>query len=156
MPGPTLQTELNAKTDRLAVELNTVCDRSGVPMQIVNGGSVMFFRVLDGSKAASLLFYLLREKGIYILEGFPSYLSTAHSEVDLRRLRIRSDQRRRNVRCRVFRFVPSEVKAEPSRNGLASTERSAPTHRSAARIVARRSNGIGRVVGLQRIVPSSS
>jgi amino acid adenylation domain-containing protein len=124
--GPTLQSELNAKTDRLVAELNTVCVRSGVPMQVVNGGSVMFFRVLDGSKAASLLFYLLREKGIYILEGFPSYLSTAHSEADLRRI---ADTFRISVGEMFdagFFGSALEVKAEPSRNGVAGTGRSAP------------------------------
>ena len=45
-------------------ELNAICVRSGVPLQIVHCGSIMFFRVRDGNKAASLLFYLLREKGM--------------------------------------------------------------------------------------------
>ncbi len=81
--GPALQERLNATSDRFVAELNAIAKSSDVPLQIVNCGSLMFFRVLSGSKEASLLFYMLRERGVYILEGFPSYLSTVHTDADL-------------------------------------------------------------------------
>lgn len=81
--GPSLQERLNARTDRFVGELNAIARSNLVPLEIVNCGSLMFFRVLQGSKEASLLFYMLRERGVYILEGFPSYTSTAHTDADL-------------------------------------------------------------------------
>jgi glutamate-1-semialdehyde aminotransferase len=32
---------------------------------------------------ASLFYYLIREQGIHILEGFPGFLTTAHDDADL-------------------------------------------------------------------------
>lgn len=84
--GLALQQELATKTKWLVSELNAIVTRSNVPLQIVHCGSVMFFRIVDNSKSAVLLFYLLREKGVYILEGFPSYVSTAHRQEDLERV----------------------------------------------------------------------
>lgn len=81
--GPALQQRLNARTDHMVAELNAIAKAGNVPMEIVNCGSLMFFRVLQASKEASLLFYMLRERGIYILEGFPSYLSTVHTDAEL-------------------------------------------------------------------------
>ncbi|MBX7104852.1 MAG: amino acid adenylation domain-containing protein [Gemmataceae bacterium] len=84
--GPALQERLNARADRFVAELNAVARSNAVPLEIVNCGSLMFFRNVGGSKEASLLFYLLRERGIFILEGFPSYLNTAHTDADLARV----------------------------------------------------------------------
>jgi amino acid adenylation domain-containing protein len=81
--GPALQERLNARSDRFVAELNAVAKANGVPLEIVNCGSLMFFRNAQGNKEVSLLFYLLRERGVYILEGFPSYLSTVHTDADL-------------------------------------------------------------------------
>src|SRR5205823_5955655 len=80
--GPRLQERLNARTDRLVADLNAVAREHNVPLHVVNCGSLMFFRVLEGQET-SLLFYLLRTRGVYILEGFPSYLGTAHTDADL-------------------------------------------------------------------------
>jgi amino acid adenylation domain-containing protein len=82
--GPALQERLNAKAAGLVAELNAIVDRFNVPLRVVHCGSILFFRVLDSRPATSLLFYLLRDKGVYILEGFPSYLSTAHTDDDLK------------------------------------------------------------------------
>ena len=82
--GSDLQRELTAKADSLVAELNAIVDRFNVPLRVVNCGSILFFRARDTRPAASLLFYLLRDKGVYILEGFPSYLSTAHTDDDLK------------------------------------------------------------------------
>jgi amino acid adenylation domain-containing protein len=82
--GPALQRRLNATADRFVAELNAAAAETGLPLTVVNCGSLLFFRPQDASnKATALFFYLLREKGVYILEGFPSYLSTAHTDADL-------------------------------------------------------------------------
>jgi len=81
--GPALQQALNARADRFCNELSAVLDRHAVPIELANCGSLLFFRVTGGNKEASLLFYLLRERGVFLLEGFPAYLNTAHTDADL-------------------------------------------------------------------------
>jgi hypothetical protein len=43
----------------------------------------MYFGIPLEVRFGGLLFYLLREKGVFILEGFPLYLTTEHSDSDL-------------------------------------------------------------------------
>ncbi len=83
---PELQQELSAKTDRLASALSEVFAEEGLPVRVVHFGSVFSFRSPRDWTAIDLLFYHLLEKGIYIWEGRICYLSTAHTEEDLRRV----------------------------------------------------------------------
>src|SRR3546814_5229960 len=43
----------------------------------------MFSRVQEAGELAPLLFYHLRDRGIHVLENFPSYLTAAHSDEDV-------------------------------------------------------------------------
>ena len=57
--------------------------RSGAPLHLDACGSVMYFGIPLELRFGGLLFYLLREKGVFILEGFPLYLTTEHSDADI-------------------------------------------------------------------------
>ncbi len=81
--GPELQTALNRRGDRLVSAIREVFREARFPMEIVNAGSIIYLRPHEGSKLALLLYPMLRAKGVYLLEGFPGYLSTAHSDEDL-------------------------------------------------------------------------
>jgi glutamate-1-semialdehyde aminotransferase/acyl carrier protein len=83
---PGLQAELNERTGRFASALNAALAAEGLPIEVVHFGSIFTFRVPRDLPAADLFFYHLLEKGIYIWEGRICYLSTAHSEADLRRV----------------------------------------------------------------------
>ncbi|MDB6125044.1 MAG: Amino acid adenylation domain protein [Pedosphaera sp.] len=84
--GPGLQQELNDKSDQLARELNEHFTRNGVPLLVLNCGSVFYFRFEHENGLENLLFYYLRERGVHIWEGRPCFLSTAHSAEDIRQL----------------------------------------------------------------------
>ena len=56
---------------------------AGAPLHLDACGSVMYFGIPLEVRFGGLLFYLLREKGVFILEGFPLYLTTEHSDADL-------------------------------------------------------------------------
>ncbi len=45
--------------------------------------SVMFLRNKEHAELASLLHFHLRNRGIHIVEGFPCYMTDAHSDEDL-------------------------------------------------------------------------
>ncbi len=84
--GPELYARLNEKSDRFAARLCAVAEAGGSQITIENCGSVMFLRVPPEYRFSGLLFYLMREKGVFLLEGFPMYLTTAHTEEDLDRV----------------------------------------------------------------------
>jgi amino acid adenylation domain-containing protein len=81
--GPELYRTLNETSDRFAARMRAVAEASGSQITIENCGSVMFLRVPPEHRFSGLLFYLMREKGVFLLEGFPMYLTTAHTEEDL-------------------------------------------------------------------------
>jgi|GEM_PF-397272 len=81
--GGKLQAELNARTAALAAELNDYFVQDNVPMKVVHFGSLFRF-VLKGD--LELFYYHMLDKGVYIWEGRNCFLSTAHSESDIRRI----------------------------------------------------------------------
>ncbi|MEO0398640.1 MAG: aminotransferase class III-fold pyridoxal phosphate-dependent enzyme [Pseudomonadota bacterium] len=81
--GPALQAGVNAKTTRLAESLNAFFQERGVKFEVAHFASQMFFRTAGEGDLGTLFFYHLREKGVHILEGFPSYMTAAHTDEDV-------------------------------------------------------------------------
>jgi len=81
--GPQLQKDLSDKTGRLAATLNQLFENGSVPARIEHFHSIFYFGFPSDQRLASLLYYHLREKGVHIQEGFPCFLTTAHTEQDL-------------------------------------------------------------------------
>lgn len=84
--GPALQEKLSERTSRLVDDLNSVFERHGIPTEIHNFGSIFFLKFPPEYHYASLFYYLLREQGIHIQEGFPCFLTTAHDDADLAKI----------------------------------------------------------------------
>lgn len=77
--GPSLQEDLNRRTEALAGRVNGYFEGEGIPVKMAHFGSV--FRLgLKGDQ--ELLNYHLLEKGIYVWEGRNCFLSTAHTDND--------------------------------------------------------------------------
>ncbi|GMU95633.1 amino acid adenylation domain-containing protein [Ignavibacterium album] len=81
-----IQYDLNKKAAALAEELNSFMLSRNVPIKFLNFSSVLYYSYPKDLNYFSLLFYLLRHKGIHILEGFPFFLSTAHSVEDIQKI----------------------------------------------------------------------
>ena len=84
--GPTLQERLSERTGRLVDDLNAVFERRGVPAGIHHFGSIFFLKFPAQYHFAPLFYYLMREQGIHIQEGFPGFLTTAHDDADLAKI----------------------------------------------------------------------
>ncbi|HEY6390559.1 MAG TPA: amino acid adenylation domain-containing protein, partial [Bryobacteraceae bacterium] len=84
--GPQLQQELSEKTGRLVHTLNALFEQGSVPARIEHFHSIFYFGFPADQRCASLLYYHLREKGVHIQEGFPCFLTTAHTEQDLEKV----------------------------------------------------------------------
>jgi amino acid adenylation domain-containing protein len=82
--GPQLQLDLNQKTAKIATSLDNFFVERGVPSRIHHFASWFYFTFDSDARLASLLYYAMREKGIHIQEGYPCFLTTAHSETDLK------------------------------------------------------------------------
>ncbi len=80
--GPALQANLNEKSDKLAQRINQTFEKWGLTARIENFGSVFYFNLHHDTRFASLFYFHLRAKGIHILEGFPCYITTEHSQAD--------------------------------------------------------------------------
>lgn len=85
--GPGLQEKLNTRTTAFARTVNADFDAAGAPIQLVNFGSLFYFQFAPEVKWASLLFFCLRFHGVHIWEGRPCFLSTAHTDADMARIR---------------------------------------------------------------------
>ena len=81
--GPRLQDEISAKAGRLVRALNEMFQEGNVPAKVENFRSIFYFGFPADQRFASLLYYHVREKGVHIQEGFPCFLTTAHSDEDI-------------------------------------------------------------------------
>ena len=81
--GPQLQEGLNAQGLYVATTLNAICRRLKVPIFIANFGSLWRMRFLEEYPYMELFFALMRYKGIHIQEGFPCFMTTAHTPADV-------------------------------------------------------------------------
>ncbi len=81
--GPALHQDVNAKTDRLAGALNDLFMERGVRFELAHFASQMFLRTGGEGRLGDLFFYHLRERGVHILENFPSYMTAAHTDEDV-------------------------------------------------------------------------
>jgi amino acid adenylation domain-containing protein len=84
--GPAMQEAVSARTAGLVARLNTEFERRGLSSKVESFGSMFYFSLAHEDKLASLIYYHLRNRGIYVLEGFPCFLTTAHSEADVERV----------------------------------------------------------------------
>jgi amino acid adenylation domain-containing protein len=81
--GPELQSNLNAKVEQVVTYLKQHFARVGAPFQIEHFSSFFYITYPPETTYGSLLFYLLREKGVHIWENRPCFLTLAHSDSDI-------------------------------------------------------------------------
>jgi amino acid adenylation domain-containing protein len=84
--GPQLQERLAQRTAGLASDLNQLFARYGIKARIETFSSWFYFNIHDEHPLAALLFHHLRLRGIHIHDGFPCFLTTAHSDADIKRI----------------------------------------------------------------------
>jgi amino acid adenylation domain-containing protein len=84
--GPALQTTLTGKTERLVERLNRLFAARGIATKVETYASWFYFNFHNEHPLATLFYYHLRERGIHIQDGFPCFLTTAHSDADFDRI----------------------------------------------------------------------
>ncbi len=84
--GPDLQKSLTAKAERLTDALNTEFSRRQLPFFVAQFGSLWKIKFHEEVPYSELLFTLMREKGIHIWDGFPCFMTEAHTADDISRM----------------------------------------------------------------------
>ncbi len=77
--GPALQEGINEKTKKLADGMNAICSKSHLPFFVAQFGSLWKIKFKEDVPFSELLFALMRYKGVHILDGFPCFLTEAHT-----------------------------------------------------------------------------
>jgi len=80
--GPSLQERLNARTTTLIDDLNGFCAGVGAPIVLTHFASVWKVNFSEDHPLQDLLFAMMRSRGIHVLDNFPCFFTTAHSEED--------------------------------------------------------------------------
>lgn len=81
--SPEFWATVRERANRLAGSVDRMFVENEAPVRMPNFGSQMFVRVADDQKYANLMFFHLRHKGVFLLEGFPTYMTAAHSDEDV-------------------------------------------------------------------------
>ncbi len=81
--GPALQERVNAAATRLATELNAFFKSVSVPLEIRHFASLWKTFFIEPQPYGELLFLHLRERGVHIYDGFPCFMTVAHTEQDV-------------------------------------------------------------------------
>lgn len=84
--GPELQQRLTQRTSDLVARLNGLLAENELPTKIETFASFFYFSLPSDFRFGSIFYTHLRSKGIYLLEGFPCFLTTAHSDEDLEKV----------------------------------------------------------------------
>ena len=67
----------------MADALNAVVDRWQLPLHVVHYGSLWKVKFDREIPYGELLFTLMREKGIHIWDGFPCFMTEAHTDAEM-------------------------------------------------------------------------
>jgi acyl transferase domain-containing protein/acetylornithine/succinyldiaminopimelate/putrescine aminotransferase len=82
--GPALQQGLGRRTMAMVDEVRGLIRERGVGVRIECFSSFFFMSIAHSAPFGGLLYALLRQRGIHIWEHFPCFLTTSHSNEDLR------------------------------------------------------------------------
>jgi len=130
--GPELQRNLSQRTGQMVQRLNQIIEKNKVPTRIENFASIFYFSFPADVRFGSLFYYHLRAKGIHLLEGFPCFLTTAHTDADIDRIvrafeeTIEEMQRGDTLPASSPEVQESERAQEPEPAGITASATEAP------------------------------
>jgi glutamate-1-semialdehyde aminotransferase len=80
--GPALQQGLNARVAAFMDDLNAFAASVGAPIELKGFASLWRITYTSDQQFGDLLFYMMRDRGVHIWDGFPCFFTTAHSDAD--------------------------------------------------------------------------
>ncbi|MEZ4403025.1 MAG: amino acid adenylation domain-containing protein [Kofleriaceae bacterium] len=80
--GPALQADLTERTAAMVGEINAFMEEIGAPLVLKTFASWWRNNFTEDLPYADLIYTMLRDRGIHILDNFPCFLTTAHTAED--------------------------------------------------------------------------
>ncbi|WP_310633824.1 non-ribosomal peptide synthetase/type I polyketide synthase [Paraburkholderia sp.] len=84
--GPALQETLGARMDGLVQRINTHLEKVGIASRAETFSSWFYISFASEDRLGSLFYAYMRFLGVHIMEGFPCFLTTSHSDEDIRKI----------------------------------------------------------------------
>ncbi len=84
--GPALQERLTARTAAMVARINAAMAELGVPFKLATFASLWRNVFTEELPYGDLIYAMLRDRGIHILDNFPCFLTTAHGDEDVERI----------------------------------------------------------------------
>ncbi len=84
--GPELQEKLTARTAAMVAKINTYMEEIGAPFKLNTFASLWRNVFTEDLPYGDLIYTMLRDRGIHILDNFPCFLTTAHSDEDIAKI----------------------------------------------------------------------
>jgi amino acid adenylation domain-containing protein len=109
--GPALQQTLNQKVTDMVAELNSYCRDVGAPITLKSFASVWKVFFDEDHPLQDLLFAMMRNRGIHILDNFPCFFTTAHTAEDF--AKIKNAFKESVAELIASDFIPGRVVAPP-------------------------------------------
>jgi glutamate-1-semialdehyde aminotransferase len=111
--GPQLQRGVNEKAAQFAADLNLHFKRVNAPIEIEQFCSMMYFKFTEDLPWGELMFCDMRRQGIHAWYGRPMFVSCAHTDDDL--AKIRSAFMRSLARMQEWGFIPGSSRDDMGR-----------------------------------------
>ncbi|MEI5998555.1 amino acid adenylation domain-containing protein [Paraburkholderia bengalensis] len=84
--GPSLQENLAARMDGLVQRINAHLEKVGIATRAESFSSWFYVSFAGEDRLGSLFYPYMRYLGVHIMEGFPCFLTTSHSDEDIRKI----------------------------------------------------------------------
>jgi len=84
--GPALQETLGARMQGLVQRINAHLEKVGIAARAESFSSWFYVSFAGEDRLGSLFFAYMRYLGVHIMEGFPCFLTTSHSDADIRKI----------------------------------------------------------------------
>lgn len=115
--GPELQKGLTRKAEKIASALNAEFDRHQIPLYVAQFGSLWKIKPKEEIPYGELIFVLMREKGIHIWDGFPCFITEAHTDAEVDRvIQLFYESIQEMIAADIFKSNPKTLPAPESTN----------------------------------------
>ncbi|WP_321934194.1 non-ribosomal peptide synthetase/type I polyketide synthase [Paraburkholderia sp. J8-2] len=84
--GPALQEGLGARMEGLVQRVNAHLEKVGIAARAESFSSWFYVNLAGEDRLGSLFYPYMRYLGVHIMEGFPCFLTTSHSDEDIRKI----------------------------------------------------------------------
>jgi amino acid adenylation domain-containing protein len=114
--GPALQERLTAKTAGMVAAINRQMEELGAPLRLNTFASLWRHAFTEELPYGDLVYAMLRDRGVHVLDGFPCFLTTAHSDEDVATIVAAYRSAAEEMQASGF-FPPRAAKAPPALSG---------------------------------------